>query len=146
MKALSIRQPWAELIVRGIKDVENRGWKTGYRGLLVVHASKTMTAKEYRLAARFILQRDVVPPPRDKLPLGAIVGVVRLAWIAATSRSPWHVHGQWAWELRDPQRLDRPIPCKGQLGLWDVPAEAVAQLEAQLPGLRSGDGWRVPDG
>lgn len=40
MKALSIKQPWAHLIVSGVKDVENRSWKTNYRGRIFVHASK----------------------------------------------------------------------------------------------------------
>ena len=40
MKALSIKQPWAWLIVNGYKDIENRTWKTNYRGTFLVHASK----------------------------------------------------------------------------------------------------------
>lgn len=40
MKALSIKQPWASLIVHGIKDIENRTWKTNFRGRIYVHASK----------------------------------------------------------------------------------------------------------
>jgi len=40
MKILSIRQPWAALIVSGAKDVENRTWPTRYRGPLLVHAAK----------------------------------------------------------------------------------------------------------
>src|SRR5690554_6301238 len=39
MKALSIKQPWASLIAYGIKDVENRTWKTSYRGRIYIHAS-----------------------------------------------------------------------------------------------------------
>jgi hypothetical protein len=38
MKALSIRQPWAWLIVHGVKDVENRTWRTNFRGRFLVHA------------------------------------------------------------------------------------------------------------
>ena len=39
MKALSVRQPWAHLIVTGIKRVENRFWETPYRGPLLIHAA-----------------------------------------------------------------------------------------------------------
>lgn len=39
MKALSIKQPWASLIAQGIKDIENRTWKTSYRGRIYIHAS-----------------------------------------------------------------------------------------------------------
>jgi ASCH domain len=39
MKALSIKQPWASLIAHGIKDIENRTWKTKFRGRIFIHAS-----------------------------------------------------------------------------------------------------------
>lgn len=39
MKAITIKQPWASLIVVGIKDVENRTWKTNFRGRVLIHAS-----------------------------------------------------------------------------------------------------------
>src|SRR6267378_3713180 len=41
MKIISIRQPWASLIVSGVKDVENRTWSTRYRGPVLIHASRT---------------------------------------------------------------------------------------------------------
>ena len=48
MKAITIRQPWATLIVsldgsgRPLKAAETRGWKTSYRGPLAIHAGKTV--------------------------------------------------------------------------------------------------------
>jgi len=48
MKALSIIQPWAWLITRGYKDIENRGWYTPYRGRFLVHASKAYPKRHYR--------------------------------------------------------------------------------------------------
>ena len=39
MKVIVIRQPWAWLIVNGIKDIENRSWRTRYRGPLLIQAS-----------------------------------------------------------------------------------------------------------
>jgi len=39
MKTLSVRQPYASLICYGVKTVENRTWKTDYRGRLLIHAS-----------------------------------------------------------------------------------------------------------
>src|SRR3990167_9411398 len=50
MKALSIRQPWAWLILHAGKDIENRGWPTSFRGRFLIHASKGMTRAEYELA------------------------------------------------------------------------------------------------
>ena len=40
MKAITIKQPWASLIVEGIKDVENRTWATKFRGRVLIHASQ----------------------------------------------------------------------------------------------------------
>jgi|ERR1700758_4475866 hypothetical protein len=39
MKVIVIRQPWAWLIVNGFKDIENRSWRTRYRGPLMIHPS-----------------------------------------------------------------------------------------------------------
>lgn len=47
MKVLSIRQPWAWLIVNGHKDIENRTWTTRFRGPIPIQASKGMTLDEY---------------------------------------------------------------------------------------------------
>ena len=47
MKALSIRQPWATLILHGQKDIENRSWATRQRGQVLIHASKGMTRDEW---------------------------------------------------------------------------------------------------
>jgi hypothetical protein len=44
MKVISIRQPWAELIVRGKKDIENRTWNTCYRGPLAIHPPRRYTS------------------------------------------------------------------------------------------------------
>ena len=41
MKAISVKQPWASLIISGIKDIENRKWKTNYRGRVLIHASNS---------------------------------------------------------------------------------------------------------
>ena len=39
--ALSFRQPWAWVVAKGIKPIENRNWPTEYRGLFLIHAGKT---------------------------------------------------------------------------------------------------------
>jgi hypothetical protein len=41
MRAICIRQPWAHFIVKGFKDIENRSWKTNYRGPILIHAGET---------------------------------------------------------------------------------------------------------
>lgn len=67
MKALSVRQPWTWLICAGLKDVENRTWGDGYRGPLLLHASKTVEENDrYWLSQKY--------PIPEHLDTGAIIG------------------------------------------------------------------------
>ena len=72
MKALSIRQPWAWLIVNSHEDVENRTWRTRERGPVLVHASKGMTPTEYEDVCHFLAADErlrhlnhILPLPKD---------------------------------------------------------------------------------
>lgn len=122
MKALSIRQPWAWLIVHGYKDVENRDWRIHQRGRILVHASKGCTRREYEAAVAFaqpLLPAEVAIPKLEDLPRGGICGSVEIANCVSSSDSPWFV-GDHAAVLRNPKPMEfRPMA--GQLGLFDVP-------------------------
>ena len=127
MKALSIRQPWAWLIVYGGKDVENRSWHTKFRGWFLVHAAKGMTGFEYADACNFCRKNGLPQPPRfDELRrnwCGGIIGSVFLADSRDTSRSPWYM-GERAFLLIDPKPLPF-TPIKGRLNFFEVPEELV---------------------
>ena len=77
LKALSIKQPWAWLIVNGWKDVENRSWNTHYRGRVLIHAGKTMDNLGLETIAQIekSLGLDIPIPALQDLPRGGIVGV-----------------------------------------------------------------------
>lgn len=122
MKALSIRQPWAWLIIHAGKDIENRSWSTKFRGRFLVHAAQGMTRAEYEEAELFALKADgaILPPLKD-LQRGGIVGSVELVDCLDTSDSPWYM-GQKGFLLRDP----KPLPFtsyKGRLGFFSVSDE-----------------------
>lgn len=126
MKALSIRQPWAWLIVHGGKDIENRSWNTKFRGRFLVHAAKGMTSEEYcdglefaMRAADIRLLRDF--PSSQEMQRGGIIGSVELVDSVDTSDSPWYM-GQKAFVLRDPQPLAF-VPIKGRLQFFEVQAD-----------------------
>ena len=121
MKTLSIRQPWAWLILHGGKDIENRDWKYSchYRGPLLIHASQTCSRDDYDAAVFFCQQRNLpLPPPRDKLERGGVVGVVDMVDCVRDSDSPWFV-GTFGFVLENPRPLEL-YPCKGRLGLFDL--------------------------
>ena len=123
MKALSIRQPWAWLILNAGKDIENRDWPTPYRGRFLIHASKGMTHDEYWNGAETLLdiRKDMLLPPFSELQRGGIVGSVSLVDCVRRSESPWFF-GEYGFLLRDPAPV--PFrPFKGMLGFFEV-AEA----------------------
>src|SRR5882757_5789637 len=70
MKALTILQPYAELIARGLKRVENRTWYTAYRGPLLIHAGKS-----HELLATYEAGSGI---PIDDLEFGAFVATSTL--------------------------------------------------------------------
>lgn len=87
MKALAVRQPWAWLIVQGIKDIENRSWATHYRGPLLIHAAQTMDAGGVRIIREWLAEQQITLP--ELLPRGAIVGVATLVDCISRTSIPW---------------------------------------------------------
>ena len=120
MRAITIRQPWAELIVRGEKDVENRSWRTHHRGPLLIHAGARGHWKSFA--------EHGVPDDAER---SAIIGVVEVVDCTQERTSAWHEEGSWGWYLAGARRFREPIPMKGRRGLFEVPDRKVA---AQLGG------------
>ena len=118
IKALSIRQPWAWLIVNGIKDVENRSWNTQHRGPLLIHAAKTMTAADYASAQDLAESLGIEIPPRNGFKLGGIIGKVNLVDCVREHNSPWFF-GPFGFVLENAEVM-KFIPLRGQLGLFTV--------------------------
>lgn len=127
MRALSIRQPWAWLIVNGYKDIENRVWSTRYVGPLVIHASKGMTKAEYEdvddMLAFDPRLSHIKLPPMAQIERGGIVGVAHCGGSVEASESPWFFgpHGF----LLSGARTVPFTEFKGQLGFFDVPANLI---------------------
>jgi len=117
MKALSLKQPWAELVVSGKKKIEIRKWNTKFRGEFLIHASKK-SDKEAMEKFSF-----------SGLDLGCIVGKANLINVKKyeseeefnedknlhLATNDWESYG---FVLEKVKRLD-PIPVKGKLGFWD---------------------------
>lgn len=137
MKALSIQQPWSYLIVNGYKDIENRDWTTGYRGLVLIHAGKHFDVSAIHSIQGQWLQQTLpehligawlTMPEYDDFETGGIVGYATLKAVVTQSESPWF-RGKYGFVLT--QRHTVPfIPLRGQLGLFDVSAEIEAQINA----------------
>jgi len=146
--ALSLRQPWAWLVVHGGKTLENRKWRTHRRGPFIVHASKGMTVAEYEGAVAFTCNVDpsIVVPAFDDLLRGGFMGRARIVDVlppcAVAGRAPtlfpevqecthpWHMPEQFAFVLEDAAPLPF-VPWKGELQFFHVPDAALARLEAK---------------
>jgi len=108
MKALTIFQPYAALIVAGIKDIENRSWSTSYRGSLLIHAGVKAYASKPGL--------DV--PADMPVQFGGVIGRVDLVDVITKSDSPWFA-GPFGFVLRNPELL--PFrPARGYQKLFDI--------------------------
>lgn len=125
MKALSIRQPWAWMILHAGKDIENRMWRTKVRGRVLVHAAKGLTQDEWSGAWEFAQGTRATPKAVEagltlkNIERGGIVGSVEIVDCVEMSDSRWFV-GPYGFVLRDPKPL--PFrPFRGELGFFDVP-------------------------
>lgn len=121
MKALTVRQPWAELIMLGLKDVENRSRRTNVRGRIAIHISgKRADLVEEDFAALPARARRVAREAwSTNAQSGFVIGTVELVDCVADSESPWAWEGRWHWLVRDPRRYARPVRAKGQLNFWE---------------------------
>ena len=172
MKALSLTEPWATLVVTGEKKIETRSWKTPYRGLIAIQAAKNFPAwaKEIIGISYFkVLEKHGIFSPKD-FTLGAIVGVAEITACLSTnddylnfSSSNLEINdgvitkgefssvnyqkplpgsqeimfgdysaNRFMWFLENCVRLKTPIPCKGALSLWEVPANIEAEIMSAL--------------
>lgn len=116
MLALSIKQPWAWLIVNGYKDVENRDWSTRFRGQFLVHAGKTFDMPGYS----FIITHwpEIVMPNIGDFLLGGIVGQAEIYDCVDFHESAWFM-GEYGFLIRNAKPLPF-VPLRGQLGFFNV--------------------------
>lgn len=141
MKAITICQPYAHLIVIGKKWVENRTWPTSFRGQLLIHAgkSKDWLEADFSTMAGYPAKLQYGEPLQD-MAFGAIVGVAEMTACLArktieayAAKDPrWkpladheHTEGPWCFVMRNVHRFADPIPYRGELGFFDVPDELV---------------------
>ena len=153
MKVLTVTQPYATLIAIEAKLIETRSWSTSYRGQLGIHAakglggvggnegySKILLSEPFRSVLLEYMRNDDSTFPcfsdedvKQLLPRGAIIAVAELVDIQPTIKVQIsdqerafgdYSLGRSAWILRDVRRLEKPIPAKGKLGLWEYDLQA----------------------
>lgn len=129
MKALTIIQPYATMIIKGGKRVENRTWYTHYRGIIAIHAG---AGRKYQGNGSDEIAREY-GIDFDKLVYGAVIGTAKLVEVLTIGlcrelhgQSPYGwiksdplAFGPYCWVLEDAKPLPRPMLYRGALGLWD---------------------------
>lgn len=124
MKALTIQQPWASLIVYGPKRVENRTWSTHYRGPILIHVGKKRDEEAWYGLSGYQLDNSV-SYLSGIIGVANLIGVLNLEAYRAYAFDPFAC-GPKCWILSDVRPLSEPIPMGGQLGLFNVPKEIAA--------------------
>lgn len=119
MKVISIKQPWAALVVSGAKTLELRSWNSKYRGELAIHTG--LTVDQHGPWGRFPAAFDPIR--------GAVVGGVRMVdsrlMRPEDAEAACHefVNGIWVHVYENPFSFSEPIPMKGKLGIFNMPDE-----------------------
>lgn len=129
MKALTIKQPWASLIAHGIKDIENRTWKTNFRGRIFIHSSANVKETKWNRENAFSslgfqqfkrLKEVKAVYSSISLVRGAIIGEVDIVDCVENHESVWAEKGVYNWILANAVLYDKPIlDVKGRLNFWE---------------------------
>lgn len=141
-KVLTVKQPWASLIVQGIKPIENRTWKCPNKYIgqrVLIHASavpvemknpNSVFTREQWDSFSLGYQRDIICG--DGFPNSAIVGSVEIVDCVVNHPSIWAEKGVFNWLLANPILFDKPIEgVKGKLSFWEyeLPEEYESRLK-----------------
>jgi hypothetical protein len=162
---LTLWRPWTSCITDipgpAAKRVENRGWTTGYRGDIWLHAGKKFDADNANFGNGIWAKSDpchevgsvrihyatdepiLSTNPADH-PTG-VVALVELVGICTETLSesgfyggpdcdcgPWSFPGEAHWRIANVRRLAEPVPCRGAQQLWTLPADVEAACRVQL--------------
>lgn len=132
MKALTIKEPWASLIINKYKEYEFRSWKINYKGKILIHAGLTL---EHDMVERFSCYNL-------NYKMGYIIGEATLVDCIAVDdkfnnelriKNPIvyaksnHIE-DYAWKLENIKKYEKPIPAKGKLGLWNYEVSKMHEM------------------
>jgi len=123
MKVLTVREPWATLIIEGYKEYEFRSWKTNYRGKILIHAGKTLEKDMSKRFEKYNLKYNCGCILGEAIITDCILVDEKLSDELNKRNSIVYENSNhketYAWKLENIKKYDKPIPCKGKLGLWN---------------------------
>ena len=143
MRGLTLHQPWAFLVARGYKLIENRSWKppTWLMGqYFAIHAGKAWDQK----SVDFIKNNfDGLMPTKHyctKFESGMLIAIVQLTAVVESREEAERLspgHGKWffgpyGWVLEDATLLKPTIECRGYQKLWNLPEDIEEKVCQQI--------------
>lgn len=146
MKALTVKNPWAWAVFHG-KNVENRKCRTNHRGPLAIHAGLTWSTRGATDPRVLAVHRGFQTPlqaTRDRIDpaehtdccfvFGAVIGVVDVVdchLAVSDCCGPWGLDpGGFHWVLANARALPFAVPCRGRLGVFDLPDPVATAVES----------------
>lgn len=146
MRVLSVKQPWAHMLIDGTKPFEIRTWKTDYRGRIALHASSGTVAdalergvEDDAWAECFARSALVTAQDVKALQRSAIIGTIEIAEIGTLddledSMSDAELDlfdevdgDHFLWRMTKPLRI-APLSIDGKLNLWTLPDDVAAEV------------------
>jgi activating signal cointegrator 1 len=128
-KVLTLKQPWAQLVVLGFKQIETRSFKTPYRGELYIHSSAKFDPEHIEMCFTEPWKSCIRTP--HELRVGYILGKVQLQACIPTEEVRENLKGgerelafgdysdgRYAWFLSNPICFKNPVHARGALGIW----------------------------
>lgn len=138
MKAITLLEPWASLIAVEVKKIETRSWSTKYRGPLAIHAGKSLKASHMNIAWHEPFFSALRPHHEESGGIryfhGCVIATCDLVdcikmtpeFIDLIKSAKGHEYdfgvyavGRYAWILENVKPLEKPIPAKGALSIWE---------------------------
>lgn len=148
VRVLSVRQPWASLLLSGVKKYECRSWAPRQVGVLLMHASSGKAAGMPELREERLFQRALTEAgleDESAWPFSAILGAVEVTRIWEPGRPPrlsamdeflvGDPDDSYLWEVGRRWAFPDPIRCQGRLNLWTPPPDTNAAITRQLTAL-----------
>lgn len=144
LKVLTVKNPFAFLILAGVKKYEIRSWNTKYRGQLYIHSAKK-PSKDNSIHLTNGIER-LKPNHLDwhfMTTHGSLLGKVELVNILRISEqvtveeaSKWGCcdideKDKYAWVFENPEIANLPIQIKGKLGIWNLDTEEETQTQGE---------------
>lgn len=126
MKALTLRQPFASLVMAGLKDLEVRSQRSSYRGELAIHAAKAAYRHNDPVAIQAWQEFHLHGLTDIR---GAIIGTVRMMDsrpfkpedLRRAKLSIW-MPRRWAHVFAAPRQAGTLVGARGRLGFWELPS------------------------